>query len=69
MVKSKKSSKFFSFRSFLAGAKNNILGMIGFVKEGRKSKDAFKERLQREEDLLAKAAAKKAARLAAEQGK
>ena len=43
--------------------------MIGFVKEGRKSKDAFTERLQREEDLLARAAAKKAARLAAEQGK
>jgi hypothetical protein len=27
--------------SFYDGARNNILGMIGFVKEGRKSKDAF----------------------------
>ena len=68
MKKSKKASRFFSFRSFIAGAKNNILGMVGFVREGRKSKGAFSERLQREEDILALAAAKRAARLAAEKG-
>ena len=40
--------------------------MFGFVNEGRKSKNAFKERMSIEEEILAKAAAKKAARLAAQ---
>ena len=40
--------------------------MVGFVREGRKSKNAFKERMSIEEEILAKAAAKKAARLARE---
>eukprot|EP00325_Prymnesiales_sp_UTEX-LB-985_P025715 CAMPEP_0174718244 /NCGR_PEP_ID=MMETSP1094-20130205/28388_1 /TAXON_ID=156173 /ORGANISM="Chrysochromulina brevifilum, Strain UTEX LB 985" /LENGTH=217 /DNA_ID=CAMNT_0015918299 /DNA_START=13 /DNA_END=666 /DNA_ORIENTATION=+ len=62
MVKVKKASKFFSFRSFLAGARNNILGMIGFVREGRKSQNSFQERLDREADILARAAAKKKAK-------
>jgi len=62
MTKSKKSSRFFSFRSFIAGAKNNILGMVGFVREGRKSKNAFDERLEREAEVLAAAKARKAAR-------
>ena len=62
MTKSKKSSRFFSFRSFLAGAKNNVLGMVGFVREGRKSQNAFEERLEREMAVLAAAAARKAAR-------
>ena len=38
--------------------------MFGFVTEGRKSKKAFDERLDREAEVLALAAAKKAARLA-----
>jgi hypothetical protein len=59
---SKKSSRFFSFRSFLAGAKNNLLGMVGFVREGRKSKGAFDERMAREAAIAAKVAAKKAER-------
>lgn len=62
MTKSKKSSRFFSFRSFLAGAKNNVLGMVGFVREGRKSQNAFEERLEREKAVLAAAAARKASR-------
>mmetsp|Transcript_5514 Transcript_5514/g.14573 ORF Transcript_5514/g.14573 Transcript_5514/m.14573 type:complete len:219 (-) Transcript_5514:139-795(-) len=66
MTKTKKSSRFFSFRSFIAGAKNNILGMIGFVREGRKSKNQFKERIQREDDITAMVAARKAAKAAAE---
>lgn len=65
--KGKKSSRFFSFKSFIAGAKNNIIGMVGFVREGRKSKDAFQERMSIEDGILARAAAKKAARLAKEQ--
>eukprot|EP00967_Tisochrysis_lutea_P139153 scaffold252322_cov40-Tisochrysis_lutea.AAC.1 len=34
MVKPSKSSRFFSFKSFIAGFRNNFLGMVGFVKEG-----------------------------------
>ena len=56
-------------RSFLAGAKNNILGMVGFVKEGRQSKDAFEERMQREKDILAKAEAKRASKQNGENSK
>jgi len=66
--KGKKSSRFFSFRSFLAGFKNNLVGMIGFVRESRKSQNQFEERMSLEQELLAKAAAKRAAR-AAEQSK
>jgi hypothetical protein len=51
MKKSKKSTRFFSFRSFLAGAKNNLLGMVGFVREGRASQGAFEERLERERKI------------------
>ncbi len=38
MLKPTKSSKFFSVKSFFAGFKNNLLGMFGFIAEGRKSK-------------------------------
>ena len=34
--KAKKSTRFFSISSFLAGAKNNFLGMVGFVRASRK---------------------------------
>ena len=50
-------------RSFISGAKNNLLGMVGFVREGRKSKNAFNERMEREKELLALAEAKRKARL------
>ena len=39
--------------------------MIGFVREGRKSSNAFQDRLDREADILALAAAKRAAKKAA----
>merc|ERR1719482_2291085 len=38
MAKSKKASRFFSVRSFFDGFKNNVLGMVGFVVQGKKSK-------------------------------
>jgi len=60
MKKGKKSSRFFSIRSFYDGARNNILGMIGFVKEGRKSKDAFEERIDNEKKLMEEVARRKA---------
>ena len=52
-------------RSFIAGARNNILGMVGFVREGRKSGGRFNERINSEKELMAKVAAKKAAKAAA----
>lgn len=57
-------------RSFIAGARNNILGMVGFVREGRKSGNRFNERINAEKVLMAKVAAKRAAKeAAAKQGK
>jgi len=38
MVQTAKASTFFSIKSFFAGFRNNVLGMVGFVKEGRKGK-------------------------------
>ena len=60
MVKPKKSSKFFSFTSYIAGARNNILGMVGFVREGRKSRERFRERIEAEEELKRRIAERKA---------
>lgn len=34
MLKPTKSSRFFSVKSFFSGFKNNLLGMVGFAKEG-----------------------------------
>ena len=68
MAKVKKSSRFFSFRSFIAGFRNNLLGMVGFVRDGRKSGDAFKHRIDSEKELMERVAAKKAAKLLSEQG-
>ena len=50
----------------LAGARNNVLGMVGFVREGRRYKESFNDRIDGEKELLEKVKAKKAARLAAE---
>ena len=69
MIKTAKSSRFYSFKSILAGAKNNLLGMVGFVREGKRSQKNFNHRIDSEKELLAQAKARKAARLAAEQGK
>lgn len=62
MVKSKKSTTFFSFTSFLAGFYNNFLGIVGFVSEGIKGKKNFQDRISAEEELKAKVAARKAAK-------
>ena len=37
MKKPKKSARFYSFRSIVAGWKNNLMGMFGFVREGARS--------------------------------
>jgi hypothetical protein len=61
-VKTKKQSSFFSIRSFFDGFRNNFMGIIGFVRYGRKEKENFKERMSAEQQLKAMVAAKKAAR-------
>lgn len=63
-IKSKKSNsgKFYSVRSFFMGFYNNILGMIGFVKDRRLAKRNYNERIEYEAMIAKKAAAKKAAR-------
>ncbi|KAJ1621627.1 hypothetical protein T492DRAFT_1068326 [Pavlovales sp. CCMP2436] len=66
MVKPKGASRFFSFRSFLDGFRNNVLGMVGFVTEGRKSDKAFNERLENEKRIIEIAAAKRAAKKTAD---
>ena len=67
MIETKKSSRFFSFSSFIAGARNNILGMVGFVREGRKSRERFRERIAAEEELKRRIAERKAQKRAAAQ--
>lgn len=64
-VKSKKASGFFSAQSFVDGFTNNALGVVGFVAEGIKEEDNYQVRMDREKELLAKVAAKKAAKDAA----
>jgi len=60
MKQGKKSSRFFSLRSFYDGFKNNVLGMVGFVREGRKSQSAFDERIANEKKLLEEVKRRKA---------
>lgn len=57
----------FLARSFIAGFRNNVLGMVGFVREGRRSGGQFNERLENEKRILELAAAKKAAKKAADE--
>ena len=68
MAKAKKSSRFFSPASFVAGFKNNVLGMVGFVREGRKSESHFRERIVAERALMEQVKARKAARDAGKTG-
>jgi len=68
MVETKKSTAFFSLSSFISGFKNNALGMVGFVKEGIKGKKNFEDRINKEKELMAQVAARKAAK-AAQEGK
>mmetsp|Transcript_112527 Transcript_112527/g.220556 ORF Transcript_112527/g.220556 Transcript_112527/m.220556 type:complete len:234 (+) Transcript_112527:55-756(+) len=51
-TKSKSSGTFFSFRSFIMGFWNNLLGMIGFVKFRKAAKKNWEER-KAYEDLVA----------------
>lgn len=63
--KGRSSGKFYSVRSFFMGFYNNVLGMIGFVRDRRLARRNYNERIEYE-DLVAKMAAeKKAAREAA----
>jgi len=71
MLKPTKSSRFFSVKSFFSGFKNNLLGMVGFAKEGplsRKGKEVFNDRINAEREIAVKVAARKAAK-AAQAGK
>ena len=67
MIKTAKSSRFYSLKSIIAGAKNNLLGMVGFVREGRKSRERFRERIAAEEELKRRIAERKAQKKAAAQ--
>lgn len=58
----KESAAFFSPKSLADGFMNNALGLVGFVGKGIKADDEFKARMQREADLAAKLAAKKASK-------
>jgi len=60
--KAKSSGKFFSVRSFIMGFYNNLLGMVGFVKQRKAAKKNFQERLELEEMIRKKALEKKKAR-------
>ena len=69
MVKpTKKSSRFFSVVSFFSGFKNNLLGMVGFVRTGAREGKNFNHRISQEEELKAMVAARKAAKAAAAAG-
>mmetsp|Transcript_14635 Transcript_14635/g.21620 ORF Transcript_14635/g.21620 Transcript_14635/m.21620 type:complete len:232 (-) Transcript_14635:84-779(-) len=64
--KSKSSGKFFSVKSFFMGFYNNLIGMVGFVTTRRAAKKNYQERMEYEDLIAQKTAAKKAARAAAQ---
>lgn len=53
------SGKFFSAKSFLLGFWNNFLGMIGLVRDRRKAKKNWQERIDNEDAILKLTAEKK----------
>jgi len=63
--RAKSSGKFYSFRSFIMGFYNNLIGMVGFVKTRKAAKKNWSERQEYEDLIAKKVAAKKAAREAA----
>jgi hypothetical protein len=67
-VKSKTTSsgKFYSVKSFFMGFYNNLIGMVGFVKDRRAARKNYLERMDYEDDIARLTAEKKAARIAAE---
>lgn len=62
------SGKFYSVRSFLFGFYNNVLGMYAFVFRRKAANKNYDERIEFEDMVARKVAAKKAAREAAERG-
>jgi len=60
--KSKSSGKFYSAKSFVMGAYNNILGMVGFVKTRKYASKNWKDRQDYESLIAQKVAEKKKAR-------
>jgi ferredoxin len=62
--KAKSSGRFYSFRSFMFGFYNNVLGMVGMVKYKRNAKKNWQERVEYEELIRRKTLAKKLARAA-----
>lgn len=56
------SGKFYSFRSFIMGFYNNLLGMVGFVKYRRAAKKNWLERQEYEDLIRQKTMQKKIAR-------
>ncbi len=49
--KSVSSGKFFSIRSFIMGFVNNLLGMVGFVKQRRAARKNWEERQEIEDKI------------------
>eukprot|EP00816_Leptocylindrus_hargravesii_P006401 CAMPEP_0196801958 /NCGR_PEP_ID=MMETSP1362-20130617/1718_1 /TAXON_ID=163516 /ORGANISM="Leptocylindrus danicus, Strain CCMP1856" /LENGTH=246 /DNA_ID=CAMNT_0042173149 /DNA_START=68 /DNA_END=809 /DNA_ORIENTATION=+ len=67
--KSKSSGKFFSIRSFFMGFYNNLLGMVGFVKQRRAARKNYLDRMDIEDNILKLAEEKRKAAEAAEEKK
>ena len=63
--KGRSSGKFYSVRSFFMGFYNNVLGMIGFVRDRRLARRNYDERIEYEDLIARKAAEKRAVREAA----
>lgn len=63
--KGRSSGKFYSVRSFFMGFYNNVLGMIGFVKDRRLAKRNYSERIEYEDRIAQLAREKREAREAA----
>lgn len=45
------SGKFFSVKSFFLGFWNNLLGMVGFVRDRRKARKNWQERMDNEDAI------------------
>jgi len=60
-VKAKKTSRFFSLSSFRDGFWNNLLGMVGFVREGRRCNKEYQQRITEEARIREMALAKRRA--------
>jgi len=58
------SGKFYSVKSFLMGFWNNLLGMGGLVRDRRKAKKNWQERMSKEDEILRLTAEKKRKRAA-----